>query len=674
MTNGIGFVVNVSRNTSQARGLLDFVDLNGDRFPDIVSGGRIQYSDMLGGIGSRTGSLPGSNVRESESEAYSIAPGGTVPKSIADAKASFNNRTPPARSNSMNSNFGFTGSLGSRRNKAMEDLRDVNGDGLPDRVSQEGGQVSVELNLGYGFTGVKEPWGAADIDKSRSMYLNAGGTVSFNDGVKGFAGSLSMTHTLGYTESTLTDVNGDGLPDRVYEGSGGRLWVAFNSGGKFLGAVPWSSLSASPGKNQAFSMNGGVSFNITIGPLCIAACYVDLNPAVSLSTNIGRPEAAFQDVNGDGFADYVESTDDGEMKVAVSLIGKTNLLRQVRRPLGGKIDIDYKRVGNTYEYPQSKFVMREVKVFDGVTADSATHANLSSDFQYFTYAYEGARQDRYERDFLGFKTVTTRQHDTSGLNADTVHESPAYRRTVQTYGNEHFYNKGLLLTETLYGAGTDRWTETVNAYEFWQIGDDVNATVNPGDLDRFTNLSHMTLFPRLKRTEKNFYEGTDTARQVSYTEHRYDQYGNVTEFTDGGDLNDPADNVTAAITYTGAAGGRHAACADRHLVGLADGITVTTAGNVVRRRTADFDCNNGDLKAVHQHLEDGRAATTELDYDTYGNRFRNLSSSATNGGCRRSPSTHGAATFRVFSGTRGSLPICRIHVPPRKHLSFCWPL
>jgi hypothetical protein len=202
--------------------------------------------------------------------------------------------------------------------------------------------------------------------------------------------------------------------------------------------------------------------------------------------------------------------------------------------------------------------------------------------------------------------------------------------TTQQFLNHNSHDKGLLKTETLTDAQGLKWTETENTYEFRAVVDYDKIKAN----DRWTaaqfaianhiELSPLTVFPELIQTDKRFYEGSDTAGQASYTAHQYDEFGNVTRFTDGGDFNVPGDDVVAAITYTGTASGRHAACASQYLVGLADGITVTTGGNVMRRRTADFDCANGDLRAVHQYLEDGRDATTDLAYDAYGNLARVL--------------------------------------------------
>ncbi|HLY96758.1 MAG TPA: hypothetical protein VKO66_06040, partial [Sideroxyarcus sp.] len=171
-TMGVGFLVNISNSQTPVKGLLDYLDLNGDRFPDVVGGGTVQFTRMDGGLGD--GSLStdrrssaGSEVRKSQSDATSIAPGGTVPKTPSNGQGKPNPPGATASGTSQNGNFGFTGSLGFRDNSTDTDFVDVNGDGLPDRVTQgppdpvtRSRNISVALNLGYDFAG-EETWGSA---------------------------------------------------------------------------------------------------------------------------------------------------------------------------------------------------------------------------------------------------------------------------------------------------------------------------------------------------------------------------------------------------------------------------------------------------------------------------------------------------------------------------------
>ena len=53
------------------------------------------------------------------------------------------------------------------------------------------------------------------------------------------------------------------------------------------------------------------------------------------------------DIDGDGYADSVKSTDDASMSVRSNNRGRTNLLQQVSNPIGGQIRIGYTLDGNT---------------------------------------------------------------------------------------------------------------------------------------------------------------------------------------------------------------------------------------------------------------------------------------------------------------------------------------
>jgi hypothetical protein len=58
-----------------------------------------------------------------------------------------------------------------------------------------------------------------------------------------------------------------------------------------------------------------------------------------------------------------------ELVVASNLTARTNLLRKVTRPLGATFELDNERSGNTFEQPQSQFVLSRVVTFDGVAGD-----------------------------------------------------------------------------------------------------------------------------------------------------------------------------------------------------------------------------------------------------------------------------------------------------------------
>src|SRR5262249_61498140 len=99
------------------------------------------------------------------------------------------------------------------------------------------------------------------------------------------------------------------------------------------------------------SLGGGAYFTLSIG--FIAICII-INPGASDSTGASRSEVALRDIDGDGYVDQLSSTSDNQLSVAESTIGRTNLLRTVTRPLGARLDFDYKRDGHTHRLAQAR--------------------------------------------------------------------------------------------------------------------------------------------------------------------------------------------------------------------------------------------------------------------------------------------------------------------------------
>ena len=119
-----------------------------------------------------------------------------------------------------------------------------------------------------------------------------------------------------------------------------------------------------------------------------------------------------------------------------------------------------------------------------------------------------------------------------------------------------------------------------------------------------------TIFPMLTRTDRRFYEGQASPGKSTYTTHKYDAYGNVTEFADAGDTG-AADDVLAKIQY--------ANCPDTYILGKPSTIEVYGSGALMRHRTAQIDCATGDVTQVAQYLASGEAAVTDLSYYPNGN-------------------------------------------------------
>ncbi|MBI2875494.1 MAG: VCBS repeat-containing protein [Candidatus Tectomicrobia bacterium] len=102
---------------------------------------------------------------------------------------------------------------------------DMDGDGLSDRVYKEtAGQIVWWRNTGSGF--------------ASSSIWTIPGEASFPK-AKGLQDSELNASSKTVTYSDFLDLNGDGLPDRLYKDSADVVNVWLNTGSGFSGSVPW---------------------------------------------------------------------------------------------------------------------------------------------------------------------------------------------------------------------------------------------------------------------------------------------------------------------------------------------------------------------------------------------------------------------------------------------------
>ncbi|MER6591182.1 SpvB/TcaC N-terminal domain-containing protein [Micromonospora purpureochromogenes] len=581
---GIGSIGG-SLATGDSTGQVDFLDLNGDQFPDVVGAGAVQYTDPDGALGDTRGTLPDGAVRRSTNVSGNASAGSAArtistgrgydspPGTSAATSAQSGNDMPP---------LGVGGSFGGTRSDGAFDLLDVNGDSLPDRVYENG---KVALNLGYAFAAAEQWRNPAGLNKGSGT--NAGLNIGFNTDFYGFAGGASFSQGRSSSAGTLADMNGDGLLDQVLSGS--PIRVGFNTGNGFEPPVPFHGSLTDVNGDRNAKLGGGVYFTFGI---CFTVVCVVINPGADIATGASRTEQALRDINGDGYADHLSSTRDNQLVVAENRTGRTNLLASVDRPLGGRMEFDYTRDGNTYGQPQSRWVLAKVSVDDGRPGDG-------QDVQLVTYDYDGGVYDRREREFRGYGTVVEKHRDHA--NGDAVGRS-----VTRTFRTDSFYTKGLLEQElTADGVGRP-YQETVQTY----TARNVSSPGSPADLASTT----ATLFPQNSRTDVNYHEGAASPGKTTYVTREYDDVGNLTRQFDAADAG-AADDLDARIVYTSQA----PACQAAYLVGMPKQIDVRGDGTLMRHRESSINCTTGDLTQVRVALADGTTATTDLEYFGDGN-------------------------------------------------------
>ncbi len=600
---GVSFVSG-SASKGSTKSQVDYMDLNGDRYPDIVSAsGQVQYSTLNGGLSAASQPVPGLGpLRGSDADAFNVGVGGSPAAFFANGKSEVDPATKAApRGNTTGTQMqplGLSGSIGRGDSDPNTELLDINGDGLPDRIFSDGGTLRVSLNLGYAFA-QPELWGSGALNAGASENGSLGATLGFNTGDYEFAGGVSLTKNKSQTSQTLDDINGDGLLDEVLPGGDG-MRVAFNTGSGFAPPVPWGgALNGVCHDNTSVGLAGidwdharlcsgttglgaGAYFTFGIGPLCFAACWIVVNPGADTNQSMSREEAALRDVDGDGYADHVASTSDGNLVVARNLTGRTNLLKSVSRPMGATINLEYQRDGNTVDAPQSQWVMSKVSVFDG-------HQGDGDDNQVTAYQYSGGVYDRNEREFRGYAKVVEQTLDASG---------GVYRSAVRGFRTDSYYTKGLpTKVQSLDGSG-HMFTET----EYTYLLRDVSTGAEPAD----PNSTTATIFAQQVRVDYRFFEGDPAVGKSTFTTAHYDAVGNVDRETDVGDTG-PGDDVVTTIAYS--------PCIKDAPVSL----TVTGNGTVVRHRESTMDCNTGDMTQIREFLADGTASITDMAYFPNGN-------------------------------------------------------
>ncbi|MCB0126972.1 MAG: hypothetical protein KDE58_32150, partial [Caldilineaceae bacterium] len=670
---GVGGILGGSLAFGTSHGLIDFFDMNGDQFPDVLVGipGTIQYSNPRGGLesGATNHNEFNAQVRMDSTTTQSINGGGTAASINADAKGDANTPqdvdtssgqsssgssdndgeksivtsgskdsgetngdtgdAPPADKDLAGMTAGLSGDLGwSSTNTRLEyiaaptnllesEFADMNGDGLPDRVSvYKDGSLRVAFNLGYDFSSEVE-WPGGIMEQGKSNSVSVGPDLGFSVPPLSFSGGLSLSSSEENALSTWVDINGDGLTDQIrldvpalgdlapldipgpidWVPLDGDVEVRFNTGAGLTDSVDWGDFHADAiAKAESIGLSGGGDFTVGIGPLCIKACYIIINPGAHVSTGMSRQELELNDINGDGYPDHIASDSDSSMDVKLNTTGRTNLLKSVANPLGGTIELDYSREGNTTDLPFSQWVLSRVAVDDGRPGDGV-------DVSLSTYEYDGNVYHPLEREGLGYATVIEHQRDSS------VAGEPILRSFEQTYANNNVFDSGLLLREAMLAADGSLIKDTVNSYAFQDVetGGQADLNTDPSGV----GLLPMIAYPKLVKTEnRGFLAGV--AKKQTWTTFTYDNLGNVVRIEDMGEPALPEDDVIAEITYSD--------CTDSTWIALASSFVVKDGdGNVLRSRRADDQlCDNGGVTKLWEDTGNGEALI-ELDFDAWGN-------------------------------------------------------
>ncbi len=633
IAGGVGGLIGGSFAWGSSEGKIDYFDMNGDLFPDILGNGGVQYTTVRGGLDSTliTHTQLDGNVREDSTTTKTLDGGGTAAEIKADSKGDGNNSQKAASTSgqkkrsgsgkgdngsgnsgedaSSGPSLGLSGGLGWSSTNTSGDspfgnlleneLGDINGDGLPDRIKvYKNGDIKVNFNLGYAFDPTDVSWAGGSFESGESESFSVGPTLGFSTPTMSFGGGVAISSADEESTSVWVDLNGDGLLDQV-RNDGGTINVRIGTGAGLTGNINFGAFHDSTiATAKSSSLGGGVDFTVGIGPLCIAACYVIINPGGHYEGGMTRQELELQDVNGDGYPDHLKSTDDDKIEVFENNTGRTNLLKSVANPLGGSFEVDYTRMGNSVAQPYSQWILTRVAVDDGRPGDGP-------DVRLTTYEYSGNAYNSLERAFLGYTDVTERQHDA------TQSGEPVLRSFEREYRNGTVFENGLLIRETLVSPTSGPIKETVNEYQFVDVDTGGIIVPNPDPAAGVAQLG-LNVFPKLTKSEDRWYDGSDIAKR-SWDNFTYDALGNITMIHDVGEPDLPEDDLFSTINYTD--------CTDlaSTWVSLPDSFEIKDFnGAVLRFREAELLCTNGAVTKLMEETGSG-IAVTDLEFDAWGN-------------------------------------------------------
>ncbi|HOU99351.1 MAG TPA: RHS repeat-associated core domain-containing protein [Bacteroidales bacterium] len=556
---------------SKSKGFLDYLDMNGDRYPDVVSKDYIQYSTSQGGLesGHRQITLGYINCGHSWI--------------IGNSFGVLSERKIPTDSKSKDGKIIYKSSgIGSSNSEGNTDwlLIDINGDGLPDMIDSKNNTISY--NIGYDFLPALH-LNVPSFGSSRSYSYNI--SNNYNNKVNySWAFGFGASNNSSISSEAFIDVNNDGLMDicqQIYN----TLVAYINNGNGFSNnfmvlnnsiLIPFSGVSS-----NSVSTNGAFSFPLSLGLKFI------VSPMFEVSYNITNVQSRIIDINGDNTVDlvYIENN---EIKVKYGIPKKVNLLKKVITPLKSSYTVNYEVSYPTAQSPSSRWVMSSLKTYDGFAGDGV-------DTLYYTFTYDNPYYHRMERDFFGFEKVTTKQVNDFGL---------CMRSYEDKYLNNHYLFKGLKKYEVVKDNYSNKFVETYYTYDYKDIP--TGNILNPAQIS-----CSCIAYPAISQEDKYYYEGQSNYTIHTMKTYRHGPYGNIKEFNDFGDVAYTDDDIKAKIYYKN--------YLMYNLTGLVDSITVFDAQNTLLQKRSGTYNSMGKLTQISNYLNASMAAVTDITYDTFGN-------------------------------------------------------
>jgi RHS repeat-associated protein len=609
---GIGGHINLAKSHGFSVSALDLVDMNGDRYPDQLSTKGVRYAyfnpqtntgnfcatretSPTCGTGDPIVTFPGHKIRDVKHAMHSLNISGSI--SIADVQTE--NAVGNTIANSLLS-YSNSQNMGQGYSHTQRDLKDINGDGLPDIVEVNTGQCTgtgyglcVRLNYGYSFSPAI-PWASPNWSTSTfeldNMFetmvppghqplvdaLNEVGnflhgqdpptnqTIRLEE--QGHKGSGMGLTVFGAGQDDnyvrrvvdLVDVNGDGLPDQLMKLPGQDYKVKLNTGSGFAAETTFPAY----GWPTTIDITNGWAFfraaeadvlSMEVGKTSFDSYNAQVYASSSGPTHRGVL-FDLMDIDGDGRLDqvfknawnlvFIAGEDHPELArvyARLNQTGKSNLLRTVNRPLGGAISLDYTRIGNSVVdgwLPWGQQIRVDMPEARWTLSGVTVTDNRGGSYSEGINVHPLGYYDRAEREFYGFAMV------------DIFHADSSYKRLQ--FDNQDYCRRGRLLADV--DIGQDDRVLRATAMSF-SMGSTPNATGScfvalASTLEQQFN-GKSSIFELGDPTSVFLTQPVSTPAPVAHlTTESFDSLGNLTAVRDFGDISTSADDVWQDIHYT----------------------------------------------------------------------------------------------------------------------------
>ena len=602
-TDSIPLSVSGSYHWGHSDALSEFTDMNGDGYPDVVTDAQVQYSKPQGGLSNLKCGFHTTDSDTSFETTKFNGGGDSFGGSFTHTTTLPSKKVENAK-HSLDGSAGINCSSGFSNDNASTQWADLNGDGLPDRIVQTKEDTAVYYNLGYSYLqytpqhslpvrrGYSSNQGlsqSADAFYCFEHNVPHATNVNFNLFETSLSGGSSFQHVATYGISALSDLNGDGLPDIVVGGEDG-FSISYNTGRGFL-SPSFVPVDVYKGLNRTVTWGRDLNIALSVG-FMIGSFPVKfvINPQTDFNHKMNNTKSCFTDMNGDGLPDYVVEKDTKTIIVHYNQTSKANLLKSVTNLAGGSMTMDYELSNYMgYDCPSRHLVLSSLTVHDG-------HPEDGVDTQKFSFEYDSAYYDRFEKMSYGFGVVKTHSLDEN---------ESVYRTVTERYSNRYYKFRNLKTHELLTDNSGNKYVEKIFTYVPKEIATGVVV-------DEETAFCYGESYPAINQEEVRFYEGGNTAMVVTRKHYEHGKYGNLTKYTDAGQVGVDEDSIIVTLTY-------HPDSADKNLTGMVRTMEARDyQDSLLRKKDCEVDYATGRIVKLRLY-NDHDTAETNLQYDGFGN-------------------------------------------------------